>query len=124
MPKTAKKVSAKKRAPKLPAALKGLQNSAIGEGGFGAHVAQASTELARSGINAGFGSIYSVGRIADGSGIVQVDIDSGGFVSVWPEWAYGVAEAALHWGRKVLIVYKDQPIGSNLMQVVCTRDSA
>ncbi len=37
--------------------------------------------------------------------------------------AYGVAEGALHFDKKVLVLYNDEPFGSNLLQVVCTNIS-
>jgi len=37
-----------------------------------------------------------------------------------PEWAFGVAEGALHFNKKVWVIYNNQPFGSNLLQVLCT----
>jgi hypothetical protein len=42
------------------------------------------------------------------------------FGSTWPEWAFGVAEGALHSNKKVLVLYDNQPFGSNLQQVLCS----
>src|SRR5262245_4533164 len=41
----------------------------------------------------------------------QVNISSGGFTSTWPEWAFGVAEGALHFNKKVWGIYNNQPFG-------------
>jgi hypothetical protein len=35
-------------------------------------------------------------------------------VTTWPEWAFGVAEGALHFNKKVFVVYNNQPFGNNL----------
>jgi hypothetical protein len=65
----------------------------------------------------------STGRMSSGSGQVQVNIGSSGFASTWPEWAFGVAEGALHFNKKVFVIYNDQPTGNNLLQVLCTNIS-
>ena len=65
------------------------------------------------------GSIVTAGRWTSGP-YVQVNISSGGFGAFWPEWAYGIAEGALHFNKKVWVIYNNQPFGSNLLQVLCT----
>ena len=86
---------------------------------FDVHIEQVTERLKAAGLGSDIGSIAYAGR-SSGSGQVQVNISSGGFASIWPEWAFGVAEGALHFNKKVWVIYNNQPFGSNLLQVLCT----
>jgi hypothetical protein len=77
-----------------------------------------SAKIADAGISSDVGYIAYAGRASSGSGQVQVNISSGGYASTWPEWAYNVAEGALHFNKKVWLIYNNSPFGSNLLQVL------
>jgi len=70
------------------------------------------------------GYVALAGRDSSSSGWVQVNISSGGFGSNWPERFYGVAEGALHFNKKLLVVYNNQPFGNNVLQVYCLNTPA
>jgi hypothetical protein len=116
MPKTTKKKPISKTAA---AALKAMENI-IKTADLDVHIEQVTERLKAAGIGSDIGSIAYAGRAPSGSGQVQVNISSGGFASIWPEWAFGVAEGALHFNKKVWVIYNNQPFGSNLLQVLCT----
>jgi hypothetical protein len=116
--KTTKKPM-RKATPKLPAAFKAMENLSIATADLDVHLTQMTEKLNALGISADTGSIVLAGRFSDGSRWVQVNISSGGFASTWPEWAFGVAEGALHFNKKVFVVYNNQPFGNNLLQVLC-----
>jgi hypothetical protein len=116
MPKTPKKKPMNKAAA---AALKAMENMVIKTADLDVHIEQVTERLKAAGIGSDIGSIAYAGRASSGSGQVQVNISSGGFASTWPEWAYGVAEGALHFNKKVWVIYNNQPFGSNLLQVLC-----
>jgi hypothetical protein len=116
--KTTKKPM-RKATSKLPAALKAMENLVIATADLDVHLTQMTEKLNALGISADTGSIVLAGRFSDGSRWVQVNISSGGFASTWPEWAFGVAEGALHFNKKVFVVYNNQPFGNNLLQVLC-----
>jgi hypothetical protein len=121
MPKTTKKKPMSKAAV---AALKAMENMVLpAAGDLDVHIDQVRERFKAAGFSADFGSIVYTGRMSSGSGQVQVNIGSGGFASTWPEWAFGVAEGALHFNKKVFVIYNDQPAGSNLLQVLCTNIS-
>ena len=115
MPKTPKKKPMSKAAA---AALKAMENMVITTADLDVHIEQVTERLKAAGLGSDIGSIAYAGR-SSGSGQVQVNIGSGGFASNWPEWAFGVAEGALHFNKKVLLLYNNQPFGSNLLQVLC-----
>ena len=115
MPKTPKKKPMSKAAA---AALKAMENMVITTADLDVHIEQVTERLKAAGIGSDIGSIAYAGR-SSGSGQVQVNISSGGFASTWPEWAFGVAEGALHFNKKVWVIYNNQPFGSNLLQVLC-----
>src|SRR5262245_37934701 len=117
MPKTTKKKPISKAAA---AALKAMENMVIKTADLDVHIEQVTKRLKTAGIGSDIGSIAYAGRNPSGSGHVQVNIGSGGFASTWPEWAFGVAEGALHFNKKVWVIYNNQPFGSNLLQVLCT----
>jgi hypothetical protein len=100
-----------------------MENVVIETADLEAQFKQVVEKLNAAGINADIGSIVYAGRTSSGSGPVQVNIGSSGFASIWPEWAFGVAEGALHFNKKVFVIYNDQPFGSNLLQVLCTNTS-
>src|SRR6516225_6629984 len=116
MPKTPKKKPMSKAAA---AELKAMENMVIKTADLDVHIEQVTERLKAAGIGSDVGSIAYAGRASSGSGQVQVNISSGGFASTWPEWAYGVAEGALHFNKKVWVIYNNQPFGSNLLQVLC-----
>ena len=41
-----------------------------------------------------------------------------GYVSEWPQWAFGLAQAALLGGKEVLLVANGDPFGANLVDVL------
>jgi hypothetical protein len=116
MAKTAKKKPMSKAAA---AALKEMENLLIRTAELDVHIKQMTQKLNNAGISSDIGFIVYAGRSSSGSGQVQVNISSGGFASTWPEWAFGVAEGALHFNKKVWVIYNNQPFGSNLLQVLC-----
>jgi hypothetical protein len=77
--------------------------------------------LNADGISADTSYLQFAGRYLDGSGWVSLVLDSnvGSFGSPWPEWAYGVAEWALHFKKQMWIIYNTYPFGNNLIQVFC-----
>jgi len=116
MPKTPKKKPMSKAAA---AALKAMENMVIPTADLDAHIEQLGEKLKAAGIGSELGSILLAGRTPSGSW-VSVNISSGSYGSTWPEWAFGVAEGALHFNKKVLVLYNNQPFGSNLLEVNCT----
>ena len=116
MPKTAKR---EPRSKAVAAALKAMENMVFKTTDFDVQLKQMREMLNAPGINVDVGSIVIAGRTSSGSTMVQINIASGGWSSNWPEWAYGVAEGALHFNRKVLIVHNDEPTGSNLLAASC-----
>lgn len=126
MPKSArKKDQAKKAAKKLNVALKLMEESVVAqESDFEAYLKQITEKLVAAGLSSDVGTVAYAGRDATGAGKVQVNVPSGGYASTWPEWAYGVAEAALHANKKVWVIYTVTPFGTNLAQVLCLKDPA
>jgi hypothetical protein len=108
----------------IAAALKAMENMVLETADLDVQLKQVRERLNAVGIkNVEVGSIALAGRNSTGSGQVVVSISSGTYGSIWPEWAYGVAEGALHFNKKGAVFYNDQPVGSNLMQVFCTNIS-
>lgn len=122
MAKTTRKTVMRKSAAKLPPALRAMENAVVASGELDAHIRQVTETLAAARVASDVGHIAYAGRSSTGSGQVQVNINSGGFASTWPEWAYGVAEGALRFNKKVWVVYNNQPFGNNLLQVLCLKD--
>ena len=116
MPKITKK---KPMSKAVAAALKAMENMTFETSDLDLQLKQVTEKLSPAGIQVGQGSIALAGRNLSGSGVVAINIGSTGYSSEWPEWAYGVAEGALHFNRKVLVVYNNDPFGSNLLQVYC-----
>jgi len=112
----------RKTATKLPPALKAMENMVIDTADLDVQLKQMTEKLNAAGISVDLGSIVLAGRFSDGSRWVQVNIGSTGFASAWPEWAFGVAEGALHFNKKVVVVYNNQPFGNNLLQALCTNN--
>ncbi len=120
MPKTTKKRPISKA---ITAALKAIENVRFETTNLDLQLKQVRERLSPAGIAVDIAAIGLAGRNPSGSGSVQINTSSGGYGSIWPEWAYGVAEGALHFNKKVMVLYNDQPFGSNLLQVVCTNIS-
>ena len=116
MPKTSKK---KPLGKTVAATLKAMENMVFETTDFDVQLKQMREMLNAPGMNVDVGSIVIAGRTSSGSTMVQINIASGGWSSNWPEWAYGVAEGALHFNRKVLVVYNNVPSGSNLLSASC-----
>jgi len=119
MAKTTKKSTTKpirKTTTKLPPALK--ENMAIETADLDVHIEQ-MTERLNAAASTDIGDVIMAGRNPDGSGRVLLQIGSTRFVSNWPEWAYGVAEGALHFNKKLWVYYNNEPFGDNLLQVFC-----
>jgi len=124
MAKDTLKGQAKKTAKKLHVVLKTMDGSVAPNGDFEAYHKEISGKLTAAGLASDVGSIAFAGRTSAGSGQVQLNIPSGGFSSTWPEWAYGVAEGALHFNKKVWVIYSgSSPFGANLLNVLCLKDS-
>jgi hypothetical protein len=72
------------------------------------------------GISVYVGTIANVGQNSGGGNQVQFDdqATNTGYVSTWPQWAFGLAEAALLAGKEVLLVANGTPFGSNLLNVL------
>ena len=121
--KTRKATPTKKAGPKLAMVLKALGDAAATQKTLDAQVKQVTTVLAAAGVGSDIGTIAFAGRSST-AGLVQVNIPAGGFSSQWPEWAFGVAEGALHFNKKVWVIYNNQPFGSNLIQVLCMSQPA
>ena len=65
------------------------------------------------------GTIYYVSAGSDGDHQVMF-IDTAtnnGYGSTWPQWAFGLAQAALVGGKDVWLVANGDPFGSNLVYV-------
>jgi hypothetical protein len=72
------------------------------------------------GLSIYIGTIGNVGLNSSGGDQVQFD-DSAtntGYASAWPQWAFGLAQAALLAGKEVLLVANGAPFGSNLLNVL------
>ena len=72
------------------------------------------------GISVYVGTIANVGQNSVGGNQVQFDdpATNTGYVSEWPQWAFGLAQAALLAGKDVLLVANGDPFGSNLLDVL------
>jgi hypothetical protein len=131
MAKTTKKRMSKstkkpmrKTATKLPPALKAIENMVFDTANLDVHIKQVTERLKADGIGADIGYVTLAGRYSDGSNYVWLAVSSGGFGSPWPEWAYGIAERALHFNKRLLVAYNNQPFGNNLLQVACLIEKA
>ncbi len=72
------------------------------------------------GISVYVGTIANVGQNSGGGNRVQFDDPARdtGYASAWPQWAFGLAQAALLTGRKVLLVADGVPFGPTLLTVL------
>ena len=72
------------------------------------------------GLSVYVGTIANVGLNSGGGDQVQFDdqATNTGYVSEWPQWAFGLAQAALLAGKEVLLVANGDPFGSNLLNVL------
>src|SRR5262249_57578643 len=100
--------------------LKAMENMVVGTADLNVHIEQLRVKLKPAGISADIGSIFYAGRSSSGSSWVTIIIRGSTFGSTWPEWAFGVAEGALHSNKEVLGLYAIQPFGSQRRQVVCS----
>jgi hypothetical protein len=116
MAKTAKKKSMKKA---VAAALKATENMVFETANLDSQIEQIKEMLKPNVLGFGIGQIRQAGRYPTGDGFVGIQIGSTTWSSLWPEWAYLIAEGALHFNKQVLVMYNDQPFGDNLVLVVC-----
>jgi hypothetical protein len=67
-----------------------------------------------------FGSIAFVGRTSNGDRNVQFNDENAntGYSSVWPDWAFEMAQAAMLNAKKVLVLADGIPTGANLVQIL------
>jgi hypothetical protein len=81
------------------------------------HLANAAGPL---GISVYVGTIANIGLNASSGNQVQFDdpATNTGYVSEWPQWAFGLAQAALLAGKEVLLVANGDPFGANLVDVL------
>ena len=81
---------------------------------------QFANAAAPLGISVYLGTIANVGRNSGGGNQVQFDDTAShtGYVSEWPQWAFGLAEPALLGGKEVLLVANGDPFGVNLIDVL------
>jgi hypothetical protein len=72
------------------------------------------------GISVYEGTIANVGENSSGGNQVQFNdpATNTGYGSAWPQWALGLAQAALLAGKEVLLVANGLPFGSNLLTVL------
>lgn len=109
----------KKKRKAVAAALKAMENMVFETADLDVKLKLVNETLDAIGAKLDIGAIALAGRNSSGEGHVQINIGSSGYNSIWPEWAYGVAESALHFNKKVFVLYNDQPLGSNLLEVLC-----
>jgi len=107
-------------ATKLPAVLKTLHDVTV-TSTFDVQFKEVTQKLAASGIASDVGTIAFAGRDSSGQGEVQFNTSTMGYSSSWPEWAYQIAESALHFNKQVWVIYKDKPFGTNLLTVLCMK---
>jgi hypothetical protein len=73
----------------------------------GDHLLGVPQELAEAvtaaGLQASTGTVAFAGQYASGGFAVQYNDQNGGFSSVWPQWAFDLAKAALLGGRRVWV---------------------
>jgi hypothetical protein len=120
-----KKGTNKKRMIKaVAAALKAMENTVYETKDRDVRLKQVTEGLNAAGLDAkwDWGRIIFAGRDASGAGWVTVGLKIGNneYDSIWPEWAYGIAENALHFNKWLEVQYNDQPFGENLLRVSCS----
>jgi hypothetical protein len=89
----------------------------VSQAGLRQHLSDAAGPL---GLSVYVGTIANVGLNSGGGDQVQFDdpATNTGYVSEWPQWAFGLAQAALLAGKEVLLVANGDPFGSNLLNVL------
>ena len=104
----------------VAAALKAMQNMVFETADRDVQLRQMKEILGPAGINVGFGVMVYAARTAVGFNVVGINVGSSSISTDWPEWAYGVAEGAVHFNKQVLLVYNnDVPSGANILFVGC-----
>jgi hypothetical protein len=76
-------------------------------------LAESMRELAPT-LTSYVGTIDYVAMDANGLTYVQLSDPPDAYGSVWPQWAYDLAKAALLSGRSVLVLSNGLPFGTNL----------
>ena len=70
------------------------------------------------GVSSFIGRVALAGQNSDGTFRVQFNVDGdGGFVSLWPKWAFELAKSALLSDKKIWVISNGDPLGDNLVQV-------
>jgi|SRR6516162_9161255 hypothetical protein len=124
MSKATKKKLKSKAAVKLP---RGLMENMFVETDLDAHLKQMT---AASGISVSSGHVEYIARSwrNPAEGWVNLAITAGpnqgaAFFSVWPEWAYNIAEGALHFNKQMMVSYDSTtlPMGNSLLGVICLK---
>ena len=89
----------------------------VSRAGLRQHLSNAAGPL---GLSVYVGTIANVGLNSGGGDQVQFNdpATNTGYVSEWPQWAFGLAQAALLAGKEVLLVANGDPFGSNLLNVL------
>jgi hypothetical protein len=88
----------------------------VSRGSLRERLTSAGTPL---GISFYSGTIAYVGQNSAGDYLVQFDDSANdGYASVWPQWAFELAQAALLGAKEVLVSANGLPFGSNLVQVL------
>jgi hypothetical protein len=93
-----------------------------------ARAADINAELAAQMLSVAWLKLHYAGRDPEGNGWVKADditFASSSRVSwsIWPEWAYGVAEGAIHFDKHLFVVYStsgDPPDGNNITLALCS----
>src|SRR5262249_28065762 len=95
------------------------------KGDLRAALPRVETLLAPAALGVAFVTVEYAGRDADENGWVSISYVGGSqfSYSIWPEWAYGVAEGALHFGKQLLLVFPANEVasGGNLTLALCER---
>jgi hypothetical protein len=73
--------------------------------------------VANVGLQARKGFVVFAGRVADGTTRVQFNVNSDGWSSPWPEWAFTQAQLALVNNLPLWVISNGVPFGPNLLQV-------
>jgi len=75
--------------------------------------------VAQAGFQSSTGTIAFAGQYATGSYAVQYnEQNNGGFSSLWPQWAFELAQAALLGNKRVWVASNGDPFGANLVWVL------
>ncbi len=125
MPKNTKKTKSPKSNAKLRSALQAIQQAiAAGQGDLRTRTAAMQETMTGAGIAFVWLNVRYAGRDPGGKGWVFVTYEGGSnfSYSIWPEWAYGVAEGALHFNKQVLVAIPADQLaaGNNLTLALCS----